>query len=90
MRMFLRKLMPGQNIEPHVDAWIPEDQHWRRFQVPLQTHPSVMMRWPDDGVEEHLEVGWLYEVRFDRTHEVVNPSSIERIHIQVDQMGATI
>lgn len=90
MRMFLRKLMPGQNIPPHVDDWIPEDQHWRRFQVPLISHPDIVMRWPDDGVEVHLEPGYLYEVRYDRVHEVVNDTDSERIHIQIDQANATI
>lgn len=90
MRMFCRKLMPGQGIAPHVDAWIPADQNWRRFQVPLTTHPDIVMRWPDDDVEVHLEPGWLYEVRYDRMHEVVNDTDSTRIHIQIDQMGATI
>lgn len=90
MRLFCRKLMPRQGIAPHVDAWIPADQHWRRFQVPLVTHPEIVMRWPDDGVSVHLEPGWLYEVRYDRMHEVVNETDSERIHVQIDQMGATI
>ncbi len=90
MRLFCRKLMPGQGIAPHTDAWIPADQHWRRFQVPLVSHPEVVMRWPDDDVSVHLEPGWLYEVRFDRMHEVINDTDAERIHIQIDQMGATI
>ena len=89
-RAFLRKLPPRQGIEAHVDAWVPADQHWRRFQVPLTTHPDIVMRWPDDDVSVHLEPGWLYEVRYDRTHEVVNDTDSERIHLQIDQMGATI
>lgn len=90
MRMFCRKLMPGQGIAAHVDNWIPADQHWRRFHVPLTSHPEIMMRWPDDNVSVNLAPGWLYEVRVDRLHEVVNDTNSERIHIQIDQMGATI
>jgi hypothetical protein len=89
-RMLLRKLLPGQNIPPHVDDWMPKETDWRRFQVPITSHPDIKMRWPDDGVEEHLAPGWLYEVRFDRTHEVVNPTAFERIHLQIDQIDATI
>jgi hypothetical protein len=89
-RHFLRKLAPKQGIAPHIDDWIPEEKDWRRFQVPLVSHPDILMRWPDDGIEVHLEPGFLYEVRFDRMHEVVNPTDCERIHLQIDQVDATI
>ena len=87
---FCRKLGPRQGIAPHVDAWMPGEADWRRFQVPLVSDPRIIMRWPDDGVELYLEPGWLYEVRFDRMHEVVNGADIERIHLQIDQVNATI
>lgn len=95
-RMFCRRLAPHQSIAPHRDTEIQHGKtrlkagEWRRFHVPLKTHPDVKMRWPEDGQELHLEPGWLYEVRYDRTHEVVNPTDCERIHIQIDQIGATI
>lgn len=89
-RAMLRKLMPRQSIPPHVDDWMPKELQWRRFQVPLVSHPDIRMRWPDDGVEIYLEPGWLYEVCFDRTHEVVNLADCERIHLQIDQVNATI
>lgn len=89
-RAVIRKLAPGQSIPPHIDSWMPAEANWRRFQIPLTSHPDIKMRWPDDGVEEHLEPGYLYEVRFDRAHEVINPTEHSRIHIQVDQVNATI
>lgn len=89
-RLFCRKLMPRQGIAPHVDSWVPTEMNWRRFQVPLTSHPDIKMRWPDDGVELHLEPGYLYEVRFDRLHEVVNDTNCERIHLQIDQVNATV
>lgn len=89
-RIVLRKLAPGQGIPAHVDDWMPQEADWHRFQIPLITHPAIRMRWPDDGVEQHLEAGWLWEVRFDRLHEVVNEADCERIHLQVDQIDATI
>ncbi len=89
-RAILRRLEPGQGIPAHTDTWMPAESDWRRFQVPITSHPDILMRWPDDGVEVHLEPGWLYEVRFDRMHEVINHTDSERIHLQIDQMGATI
>lgn len=89
-RAVLRRLAPRQAIPPHVDDWMPKEHDWRRFQVPITSHPEIRMRWPDDGVEVHLEPGWLYEVRYDRTHEVVHGADCERVHLQVDQVNATI
>ena len=89
-RLFCRKLMPYQGILPHVDDWVSAEKDWRRFHIPLTSHPDIKMRWPDDGVEVHLAPGFLYEVRYDRLHEVVNPVNVERIHIQIDQLDATI
>lgn len=89
-RAVLRRLAPRQSIPAHIDQWMPQEADWHRFQVPLVSDPSVIMRWPDDGVELHLAPGNLYEVKFDRTHEVVNPWDGQRIHLQIDQVGATI
>ena len=89
-RAIVRKLDKYVGIPPHVDAWVPKEEGWRRFQVPLISHPDIKMRWPDDGVEVHLAPGNLYEVRFDRLHEVINPTDVERIHLQIDQIAATI
>ncbi len=89
-RAVIRKLAPHQGIPPHIDEWMPQEASWRRFQVPLISHPDIKMYWPDDGVEVHLEPGYLYEVRFDRLHSVVNPTDCVRTHLQIDQIDATI
>lgn len=89
-RMFCRKLNPYQGIDAHIDDWILPEWNLRRFQVPLTSHPDIIMRWPDDEIEVHLEPGYLYEVRYDRMHEVVNKTPHARIHIQIDQLNATI
>ena len=90
-RQVLRKLPKGVGIDPHTDTWMPAEENWRRFQLPIVTHPDILMRWPDDGVELHLQQGILYEVNFQKMHEVINPQNeIERIHLQVDQIDATI
>lgn len=89
-RYIIRKLARGQNIPRHVDAWMPGELDWRRFQIPLVTEPGVVMVWPADGVAVHLEPGNLYEVRYDREHEVVHGGIGDRIHLQIDQVGATV
>jgi hypothetical protein len=89
-RLLIRKLAPRQGLAPHVDAWMGDEHNWRRFQIPFTSHPDIVMRWPDAGVELHLEPGWLYEVRFDILHEVVHGADVDRIHFQVDQVDATI
>jgi hypothetical protein len=89
-RAVLRRLAPHQSIPPHIDTWMPAETNWRRFQVPLISHPSVIMRWPDDGQQVYLEPGFAYEVRYDRTHEVAHGADIERTHLQIDQVDATI
>ena len=89
-RILIRKLGSRHGMARHVDEWMPAEADWRRFQVPLISNPAVVMRWPDDGVETHLEPGFLYEVRFDRPHEVINNWDGERVHLQIDQVGATI
>ena len=89
-RHMIRELMPRQGIAPHIDEWMSTEKDWRRFQLPITSHPDIVMRWPDDGVSLHLEPGWLYEVRFDRLHEVINNAPIARLHLQIDQIDATI
>lgn len=89
-RAILRRLPPRQSIPPHVDKWMPQEADWRRFQVPITSHPEIIMRWPDDGQALYLAPGWLYEVRFDRAHEVVNGADVFRTHLQIDQVNATI
>jgi hypothetical protein len=89
-RVLLRKLGPRQGMAPHIDGWMPKELNWRRFQVPLVSHPSIVMRWPEDDFEVYLAPGFLYEVNFSRLHEVVNNADCERVHLQIDQVDATI
>jgi len=77
----IRKLPPFQNLPPHIDSHRNIPNLGKRFHVPLITHPDVVMRWPDDGVEVHLEAGWLYEVCYTKLHEVAHRAPIDRIHL---------
>ena len=90
-RVFCRKLMPRQGISPHIDDhdWIKAG-NYRRFQIPLVSHPDIVMRWPDEDKEVYLEPGYLWEVNFSKKHEVVNNADVMRIHVQIDQLNATI
>lgn len=89
-RAIIRRLPPQRGIPAHVDQWMPGEANWRRFQVPLVSDPAILMRWPEDGVSVHLAPGFLYEVRYDRLHDVVNPTACARVHLQIDQIDATI
>lgn len=80
----LRKLPAWQGIPPHVDDGRVGEQ---RFHVPLVTHPDVKMRWLDSEHEEHLEVGYLYQVDFTKTHEIVHCAPIDRVHVQINLQG---
>lgn len=80
-----RKLPAWQGIPPHVDHGRDGD---RRYHVPLVTHPSVIMRWPEEDVSVHLEAGFLYEVCFSELHEIVHRAPVDRIHVQVNVTGA--
>ncbi len=72
-------------MAPHIDTFLAGEADWRRFQVPLISHPDIRMCWPNEGVDVHLAPGNLYEVRFDILHEVTNPTNTTRTHLQIDQ-----
>lgn len=89
-RFLFRKLMPGQGMAPHTDELLPAETGWRRFQVPIVSDPAIIMCWPEDDEGIHLAPGIIYEVRVNRLHSVVNCAKIERVHLQIDQTGATV
>ncbi|CAB4176417.1 Aspartyl/asparaginy/proline hydroxylase [uncultured Caudovirales phage] len=84
------RLLPAhQGIPPHIDPKFKSRKVIeRRFHIPLTSHEGVRMRWPDDGVEAHLEVGELYEVDHHRLHEVINCAPVGRVHIVIDTAEA--
>jgi hypothetical protein len=89
-RTLLRRLAPRQGAPLHVDKWMPAGLDWRRFHIPLVSDEFVIMQWPEAGKAVWLEPGFLWEVRFDAPHEVVNCSDNPRIHLQIDVVDATI
>lgn len=89
-RAIFRRLAPFQSIPLHTDTWMPEQRNWRRFQVPLVSDPLVQMAWPETEECVYLEPGYLWEVRFDTPHEVVNSWGGYRVHLQIDAVNTTI
>jgi hypothetical protein len=88
----LRMLPAYQGIPPHIDPKVHQSPLVRetRFQIPLVTHPGVTMRWPDDGVEVHLEQGGVYAVDFTKLHEVVHRAPVDRVHLQVHVANSSV
>ena len=89
-KLFIRRLKPFTGIYPHIDEMSAQVPDLRRFHVPLVSDPEVIMRWPDDEVQVHLEPGFVWEVNFTRMHQVLNPTACQRTHLQIDQIGATV
>lgn len=77
----IRKLPAYQGLPPHKDHWGNLPNVGRRMHVPLVSHPDVVMCWPDDGVEVHLEPGWLWEVNFLKLHAVRHMAPVDRVHL---------
>ncbi len=90
VRLFVRKLRARESIHKHVDEhdWM-KGFNIRRFHIPLISHPDIKMYWTDID-ELYLEPGYLWEVKYDIEHYVVNYTPQQRIHIQIDQSNATI
>jgi len=87
--VWCRKLPAYQGIPPHVDISGHRADTGRRFHIPIVTHPDVTMRWPDDGVEEHMEAGYVYEINYLKKHEIVHKANADRIHVVVNVKDST-
>lgn len=79
----LSVVMPGHEIEPHVDGQAP---YWKaRVHVPLTTNAKAVTIM-DDG-EHHMKVGKAYLVNTMATHAVANRGKTPRIHFMFDVRG---
>lgn len=80
------KLPAGQNVGVHRDKGNYRE-FCSRLHIPLQTHPDVIMSCGESEI--HMEVGKIYEINNTRwKHGVVNPSSVDRVHLIVDVFGS--
>lgn len=84
-RTRLMRIAPGGEATPHVDL----NRYWwdrHRVHIPLRTDPSVEFRCGDAGVHMPAGSAWVFDTW--RTHNVINPSSSERIHLVIDTVGS--
>ncbi len=80
-RVIINKLRPGGRILVHCDS-LAHATYWDRFHIVLQSFPGVVFNCGGESIRmEQGEVWW-----FDNseTHEVVNNSNDDRIHLIVD------
>lgn len=78
----LFRLAPGGTVKPHRDPFIGMEYGKVRLHVPVQTEPSVLMRFGEHA--EHWEAGYLWYGPFGGVHEVDHSGTGDRVHLIVD------
>jgi len=84
-RTRLLRLAPGANVPQHADI----NYHWFyrvRLHVPVITRKEV--RFTCDGTSVNMAAGEAWVFDNWRLHDVVNPTSEERIHLVADTAGS--
>lgn len=80
-RVMINKIKPGGEIFPHADT--PEHvKYYSRFHVVLQSDVGVRFRCGQEWA--HWETGAVFWFRNAEEHQVINDSSIDRIHMIID------
>jgi quercetin dioxygenase-like cupin family protein len=80
-RVLITKVRPGGRIDPHVDSG-NHAAYYDRFHIVLQSGPGCLFRAGQETV--HMRPGEVWWFDNQQEHEVVNNSSVDRIHIIVD------
>lgn len=80
-RCLITKLRPGKVIPPHEDGGRTAE-YYERFHIPLQTAEGNLFRCGGEVV--HMRVGEAWWFQNLNTHDLVNNSDIDRIHLIVD------
>lgn len=83
-RARLMRLGPGHKVPPHSDLhyyWF----HRVRLHVPIITDPDIQFHCADSSV--HMAAGEAWTFDNWRTHQVINPSDVTRIHLTADTSG---
>lgn len=80
-RVMINRIKPGGRIYPHPDT--PEHcRYYSRFHVVLQSEEGVIFR---AGTERtYWETGSVFWFNNALEHEVINESSVDRIHMIID------
>lgn len=94
-RVRLLKMNAGGKLGRHTDitdrAGGTRDGQIVRFHIPLITDPSIqLITWDLDGQrrERHLRPWHMYYLDARKPHAVVNPSTINRVHLVVDAVAS--
>jgi hypothetical protein len=80
-RVMINKLRAGGKIFPHADS-PAHAAYWDRYHFVLQSGPGCNFRCGDETT--NLQAGNVYWFNHALEHEVVNNSSLDRIHMIVD------
>ena len=78
----LMKLTAGSRIKEHCDHDLAVEQGMARIHVPIVTHADVCFRL--NGARVDMARGSCWYLRLSDPHEVVNQSSIDRVHLVID------
>lgn len=84
-RTRMMRIVPGGEATAHVDL----NRYWwdrHRVHIPLRTDPSVEFRCGEARVHMPTGSAWVFDTW--RKHNVINPSSSERIHLVIDTVGS--
>ncbi|SHM63236.1 Aspartyl/Asparaginyl beta-hydroxylase [Chitinophaga jiangningensis] len=80
----LLKLKSGAIIKPHKDIGASYEEGNLRIHVPVITHPEVEFLL--DGMKLPMQAGECWYANFNLTHEVINNSPVDRVHLVIDAL----
>jgi mannose-6-phosphate isomerase-like protein (cupin superfamily) len=80
-RVMINKLKPGGRVFPHADTPVHAN-YWDRYHFVLQSSPGVQFRCGDEST--YMEPGKVYWFQNAYEHEVINNSSVDRLHMICD------
>ncbi len=80
-RVMITRLKPGGRIAPHEDGG-DHARYYDRYQVVLQGLPGSVFKSGDEQVQMKTGEAWWFDN--SQTHEVLNNSTDDRVHLIVD------
>ena len=84
-RVVINRIRPGGVIAPHIDGKA-HSEYYRRHHIVLQSAAGVIFRCENEHV--HMMTGEAWWMNNAVDHEVINNSSMDRIHLIVDIRSA--
>lgn len=80
-RVMLNKIRPGGRIFPHADTPI-HAEYWDRFHYVVKSAPGVLFECGEESVNMSTGECWWFQNAL--THQVINNSADDRIHLIID------